>query len=172
MMRIFYRFILTFNSLLLLLVVYLIKSHIWIWEQEQWSIAVYLLVPITLSIVCIKISDFLSLDSIEYVQTIEVGEESYMAVYLGYFFVGTSISDGDWITLICVFGMIFLFVFCSQAQYFNPIFLLLGYKFYGVTKKNGVKIFVISKRRIQETEGLQFLDLRRINDFTFIDKGC
>ena len=122
--------------------VYLIKSHIWIWEQEQWSIAVYLLVPITLSIVCIKISDFLSLDSIEYVQTIEVGEESYMAVYLGYFFVGTSISDGDWITLICVFGMIFLFVFCSQAQYFNPIFLLLGYKFYGVTKENGVKIFV------------------------------
>lgn len=171
-MKLFYRIVLTLNSLFLLLTIYFVKSHVWIWNLKQWSIIIYLLIPFLLSIICIRLSDFLSSDSIEYVETIEVGEESYMAVYLGYFFVGTSISDRDWITLICVFVMIFLFVFCSQVQYFNPVFLLLGYKFYGITRKNGVKIFVISKKRIQGTEGLQFLNLRRINDFTFIDKGC
>lgn len=165
-----YKMILTLNSLIVFLVVYGVKIHLRIPVIEGYTIIIYICVPILFSGICLKLSDFLSHDSIEKISNIEVGAESYMAVYLGYFFVATGIPDNDWITLLFVFGTLFLFLFFSQAQYFNPLFLLFGYKFYGITKYGGMKIFVISKRNIHGIDGLKFSNLRRINNFTFIDK--
>ena len=113
---------------------------------------------------------YLSHDSIEKVENIELGTESYMSVYLGYFFVAVGIPDDDIMLLLFVFIMLFLFIFFSQIQYFNPLFLLLGYKFYGITKANGISIFVISRKKLNGISGLSFGNLRRINDFTYIDE--
>lgn len=135
-----------------------------------YTMLIYILFLILFSLLCLKLTNYLGKDSIEKVDNIEIGAESYMAVYLGYFFVATGLPDNDRIVFLFVFILLFLFTFFSQTQYFNPMFLLLGYKFYGLTREDGVKIFIISKRKIYSTAGVSFMDLRRINDFTYIDK--
>lgn len=170
MLKKIYKFALTLNSLIIFLSVYAVKSHIWIPRIGEYTIILYIILPILFSGLCLWISDYLSHDSIEQIVNIEVGTESYMSVYLGYFFVAAGIPDDDWITLVFIFGILFLFTLFSQSQYFNPLFLIFGYKFYGITKYGGMKIFVISRKNIRGIKNLKFTNLRRINDFTFIDK--
>ncbi len=129
-----------------------------------------MLILVIMSGIGLKLSHYLSSDSIDEINSIEIGSESYLSVYLGYFFVAAGLEDKDYIMLAFVFAVMFLFIFFSQAQYFNPLFLLLGYKFYGITKENGVKVFVITKRKLNGTKGVRFPVLRRINDFTYIDE--
>ena len=99
----------------------------------------------------------------------ESANNSYLPSYLGYFFVALSINDCD--TLIWVTGIVMVFTFFSQTLYFNPLFLIFGYKFYNVSTDNGVKFFVISKKNITTVNNLSFHKLKRINNYTFIDKG-
>ena len=170
-MKTVYRLLLTFNSIMLMLIVYLVKGLIWITYLGKYTIILYLLVPICLSMFSLWVSDGLSHDSIEGgIQNVEMANDVYMPSYLGYFFVALSIPNSDWIILLFVFGILFVFTYFSQSLYYNPLFLLFGYKFYYITKKNNLKVFIISKKDIQETKDLKINNLRRINDFTFIDK--
>lgn len=99
-----------------------------------------------------------------------MANDGYLPSYLGYFFVALSIPGKDIQTLSLVFGILFVFVFFSRTVYYNPLFLIFGYKFYYVTKENDMKVFIISRKDIHDIKGLVFTKLRRINDFTFIDE--
>ena len=113
---------------------------------------------------------FLSSDSIEgNVKDIEQANNAYLPSYLGYFFVALSVPDIE--TLVWVFLILFVFTYFSQTLYFNPLFLLWGKHFYYVTTKNNVKIFLITKKALRTTSDAEFEKLKRINDYTFIDKG-
>ena len=101
------------------------------------------------------------------VRHVEAASGSYLPSYLGYFFVALSIEDFE--TLICVGIVIFLFTFFSQAQIFNPMFLLFGYKFYVVEVDGQITFFLISRRSILSTRNLEFTYLKRINNYTYID---
>ena len=128
----------------------------------------YSLVPIVLSWGCLVSARLLSKDSIEGgICDIEEANNSYLPSYLGYFFVALGVSDN--VTLLLVFIILFIFSFHSQTVYFNPLFLLWGYKFYYIKLQDGRKIFVVTKREIVVNEGIVFKNLRRINYFTFID---
>ena len=171
MIRRIYNFILTLSSLSIFIIVYIVKSHQWIPKLGMWSIIVYLFGVFLIAWLCLITSNKLSHDSIEKIQSIEIVSEGYMSVYLGYFFVATGIENKDYSTAVFIFGLLFLFVYFSQVQYFNPIFLLFGYRFYKIfSSEKGQNILIISKRKIRDTNDLQFMQLRRINDFTFIDK--
>lgn len=74
------------------------------------------------------------------------------------------------VVFVFVFSILFLFVFCSQALYYNPLFLILGYKFYYVRNSKNIKIFIISKREIKGCDNITFDKLKRINDYTFVDR--
>lgn len=174
MIKLFYQLLLTLNSCILLPAIYLIKEHIiLVWPSilPEWvSYLCYLLFPITMSYICLKLSVRLTHDSIEGgITSVESANNSYLPSYLGYFFVAISINDG--VTLFWVFIILFIFTYYSQSLYFNPLFLLFRYHFYYVTTDNGMKIFIITRREIKTTENLKFKVLRRINDFTFIDAG-
>ena len=170
-MKTVYKLLLTFNSIMLMIIVYLVKESVWILCLGKYTIILYLLVPVVLAGFSLLVSEKLSHDSIEGgVQNVEMANDSYMPSYLGYFFVALSIPIGDWTVLTVVFGILFVFTYFSQSLYYNPLFLLFGYRFYYVTKKNNLKVFIISKKDIRETKDLRFDNLRRINDFTFIDK--
>lgn len=169
-MKFLYRFILALNSIILLAVIYLVKGYIYIPGIGKYSLVIYIMGPILFSAICLWISRFLSCDIISGgITDVEMANNSYLPSYLGYFFIALSVPDDNNVTFLVVFGIVFVFTFYSQSLYFNPMFLIFGYKFYYVTKSNGLKIFVISKKEIRTTTGLKFEDLRRINDFTFID---
>jgi len=98
---------------------------------------------------------------------IELANNNFLPTYLGYFFVSLGISDTP--TLIVVFLMIYVFTYLSQTLYFNPIFLIFGYHFYFIKTINNVKIFLITRKNLKTPKEDNFENLRRINNYTFID---
>jgi len=134
----------------------------------NWGISLLLLlVSLVLSLISIKMANQFGCDSIDNCEECSLADYEFLPTYLGYFFVSLSISDN--ITMIFVYGMIFLFVFTSQARYFNPIFLLLGYHYYNVRTSKGTRVFIIARGRIiRKEKNIAFNNLRRINDTTYI----
>lgn len=169
MIKKLFQILLAFNSIMFVLTVYFVKEKMWIPHIGLWSVLVYLFTPILITYACLKLSDRLTTDSIEGgILEVELANDAYFPSYIGYFFVALSIPNT--LTLIVVFGILFIFMIWSQNLYYNPMFLLFGYKFYYVTNKKGMRKFIISKREIKSTDNLKFDHLRRINNFTFIDK--
>jgi len=180
MKQLLYRLLLSFNSTSLLIVVYLVKSgylflpkNIWINVSPWISYAIFLIIPVLTTILSILVIDFLDSDSIELkngkskINFIEQANNQFLPSYLGYFFVALSIPNLD--TLIISYLIIYGFTFCSQALYYNPIFLLFGFNFYYITTINNIKIFVLTKQKLKNPSEANFTHLKRINNFTFID---
>lgn len=169
-LKLLFKMLLTFDSLGLLFIIFLINKKIYIpfLGDENISYLIYILALIGFTGMCLLISRKLSKDTIQGgIVEIESANNSYLPTYLGYFFVALGITDYN--TLFWVFIIIFIFTFNSQNLFFNPMFLMYGYKFYYVKTKNGKKIFVISKKEIRTTKDADFTELLRINDYTFID---
>ncbi len=182
MVNLLFRLFLTFNATSLIIVVYLVKSqivlnglHPFMVDMPHYvSYIIYFAVPVLFTYLSLLLADRLSDDSIEMeneksaIREIEQANNAYLPSYLGYFFVALSVPYCD--TLIFVFAILFLFTFLSQTLYFNPLFLIFGYHFFYLTTENNVKIFLITKKKLKEPSHLAFPKLKRINDFTFIDK--
>ena len=113
--------------------------------------------------------DDLGADSLESCKEFSLADNEFLPTYLGYFFVSLSISD--YITMIYLYLIVFVFTFLSQTQYFNPIFLLFGYHYYHVSTERGTKVFVIKRGKvIRNKENLLLDNLKRINDTTYLQR--
>ncbi len=177
-MKLFYRLLLTFNATSLILVIYLVKSEVTIlWFTEIWSTIpnyfsylIYTLIPVLLTYFSLLVTNLLSNDEIQQGSILEIEQANnvFLPSYLGYFFVALSVPNCD--TLFFVFLILFVFTFLSQSLYFNPLFLFFGYNFYNVSTKKNIKIFIVSKKIIKNPNDIEFKKLKRINNFTFIDK--
>ena len=98
---------------------------------------------------------------------IEQANDSFLPSYLGMFFVASSIPN--YLTFAFAFSIIAVFVFFSRSIYFNPMYFLFGYRFYNVKTEGMVRILIISRKKIRRVEDVFFKNIKRINDFTFID---
>lgn len=164
--------ILSFSASAYVIAIYLIKEAIVIPVLPQsmsWvSYLVYLLTPVLIARIWIGLSRYMPACSIECkLDQVELASHAFLPSYLGYFFVALSIPNAE--TLVYVYIVIWLFTHLSQALSFNPLFLLFGYQFYFVTIEDGTKIFLITKQNMKAYQDVDLLNLRRINDFTFID---
>ncbi|BDD00529.1 hypothetical protein PEPS_28090 (plasmid) [Persicobacter psychrovividus] len=174
-----YRILLTFNSTSLLLVIFWIKDeYIICWDKllpnldvsvvPDWvSYILYFLLPIVTTQISLGLSRFLDTDSVENIEEVEQANNAFLPSYLGYFFVALSV--GSYNTLGYIFSILFVFTFFSQTLYFNPLFLLFKYHFYYLTTNNRVKIFVITRKTLKSPSTITLGNLKRINNFTFID---
>lgn len=169
-MNLIFKFLMTVNATFWMWVIYGIKEQITILNIPQWIFGgLLVLVPILLSAFSIQITTYLGVDELEDCQELSLEDNTFLPTYLGYFFVSLGITDIT--TMICIYLLVFAFTFLSQAQYFNPIFLLFGYHFYHVLTKQGTKLFIIAKGRvIRNRKSICFDTLRRINDTTYIQK--
>ena len=134
------------------------------------SYIVYFLIPVLLTFISLFIANALDNDSMKSgdIKEVEQANNAFLPSYLGYFFVALGIPYFD--TLIFIFAILFVFTFLSQTLYFNPLFLIFGYHFYYLTTDNNIKIFIITKKQLKNLNGMSFDKLKRINNFTFIDK--
>lgn len=172
MIEFFYRILLTFNATSPILVTFLIKERYYICCLDKFpvwiSYIVFAAIPVILTWISLTLKTHLSKDSIECgIKDVEQANNAFLPSYLGYFFVALSVSTVE--TMVFIYTMLFVFTFVSQTLYYNPLFLCYGYHFYYVTTEENVKQFIISKRKIRRTQGLVFENLRRINNFTYID---
>lgn len=155
-------------------VIFLIKEEIpfpFLPQQlTRLSYIIYLVLPVLIAWLCLRFSKYLSVCGMEcQIEKVELASHSFLPNYLGYFFVALSIPNIT--TLIYVYAVIFIFTHLSKALSFNPLFLLFGYQFYFVTGEDGTRIFLITKQKMKTYQDADLDNLRRINDFTFIDMG-
>lgn len=172
-MKYIYQLFLAFNSTWLIVVVYLIKEKYRLNILDNYSIyyswAIFILFPIILTSLSFLIAIKLPKDQLinTAINEIELANNNFLPTYLGYFFVSLGISDIP--TLVVVFIMIYIFTYLSQTLYFNPIFLIFGYHFYFIKTNKNIKIFLITKKQLKTPGEIGFQNLRRINNYTFID---
>lgn len=167
-MRLLFRFLLTLNATSWMIVIYALKNE-WSYKwMPTWVVALLLLcVPVILSASSILIASKLDGDSIHGCSECSLADQEFLPIYLGYFFVSLSVPND--MAMLYLYVLIFVFTFVSQTQYFNPIFLLFGYHYYHVLTPYGTKIFIIARGRVIRNKSyMEFDDLRRINDTTYI----
>lgn len=169
MVNFFYKLLLTFNSTSWVVVIYGIKQKWTIANFPYWIISIaLLLIPIFTSFISILCFKGLSKDNVTLCSQIENTNNAFIPTYLGYFFVGLSIDNYQ--LLIFVYVIIFVFVLIGQGQYFNPIYLLFGYKFYNVLTSKGTRLFIITQRNIRSIKESEFPVLRRINQTAYVEQ--
>lgn len=167
------RFLLTFNATSLLVVVYQVKAPFLFADARGLLLyffgVILVLIPLGLTGVSVLVSRGLGKDSFEEgdVVAVEFANNSFLPSYLGYFFVALSIPNLP--TLVFVYGLLFIFTFMSQALYFNPLFLILGYKFYNLTTAKGSVVFLISKSNFRTPGAVIVPEASRINGYTFLE---
>lgn len=177
-MNLIYRLFLTFNATSLIVVLYAIKQEVlfsrWLVFIEDLpnyiSYLFYCMISLFLTFISLYLSKFLAQDDFKKGSLIEIEQanNTFLPSYLGYFFVALSVPRFE--SLVFVFIILFAFTFFSQTLYFNPLFLIFGYYFYYIKTKNNVKLFVITKQSLKDPLDVEFTSLRRINNYTFIDK--
>ena len=167
-----FKLLLTIDSVIMLPIVFCVKCGIRIIPSSIWcSLILCFFVPIVLTVIVLRICNRLPQDSMEQgsILQIEQADTECLPVYLGYFFVALSIPDGQIVALCFVIFILVVFLFMSQNAYYNPWFLVFGYRFYCCTIQSGLKVLVITRAKPIDAKKASFNNLRRINDNVFID---
>ncbi len=146
------------------------------WELKSiLSIFIILGIPFILSYICLLWMKCQAKDSATEVKEIEPVNNEYLPIYLGYIFVSLSIPSQyegqvDWIILCVIYILVVLFVSISQSFSFNPIFIVFGYGYYRITTNQNVKVFIVTKRRINKNvSNLVFNKLSKASELFYID---
>jgi len=100
------------------------------------------------------------------IMLVESASAFFLPTFFGYVFIGLSISNCP--TLIFTYIALTILCFCAEIYLYNPIFHLLGYRFYFVTADKN-KVLVMTKKDIKLGEQIEFKKLGQVNDFTYID---
>ena len=171
-MKTIYRILLTLNATSLMFLVYLIKEERWICCFGKCSIAIYFIGLLIYTRICLAMCFCLKKASIEGgIEQISVATDGYTTTFLGLFFVSLSIPAKDSTTFWAIFLILNVFIYNSQTIYFNPLLCLFGYNFYEIHTNLGTRVYVITQEKnIKGTSGLKFPQLRRINEFTYLDE--
>lgn len=139
---------------------------------------IYLIALLVLSFFSIKFSlKYLDQDVIERekVKEFEQANDFYLPIYLGYAFVAISLPTLK--SFLLFFVLMLIVLARTRFFYFNPIFLVLGYKFYFIKQIDDSKILVISKKEIKTIDELfedgngdmrSYITLTKVNEYTFL----
>lgn len=112
--------------------------------------------------------DNLSKDATEnlyQIDKLEPAERGYMPIYLSYFFVALSFKSVE--SLAIGFSIFYVLSLLTEAMSFNPLLLIMGYRFLNLKNAAGKQIMIIVKKDKLDTITVKFDNLRRINDYTF-----
>ena len=171
--KIIFRCLLTLSSTSLIATVYFIKQEYIFYCLEKIPQFVSFLLIALLPIVFTGLSLFskkllFDTEIEDSPLNFEDATNSFLPSYLGYFFVALSINTDT--TFWWIFSILFIFIYLSQAIYFNPILLLFNYHFYSATTSNNKKVFLILKTILSDKDDIVGLNLKSINEFTFIEQ--
>jgi hypothetical protein len=96
-------------------------------------------------------------------------EGQFLPVYIGLFVIALSFN-GE-LTISSIFLIVILFILWvsfETVSYFNPFFIILGYRFYEIETIDNITSIIITKRK-DVKQIAQFTNLTRLNNFTFLE---
>lgn len=102
----------------------------------------------------------------ENITKIESASSTFLPTFFAYVFVGLSINAV--VSLIFIYGAVTILCFCAEIYLYNPIFHILGYRYYFVTTRNH-RVLIMTKKEIKLREICEFKRIGQINDFTYVD---
>jgi hypothetical protein len=174
-----FKLFLTLNSLALSLLVFLIKEEVTINSVHSYlsilpaivSYIFYFEIVLVLTWASMHLTKSLETDTIDKtsISVIEPANDAFLPSYLGYFFVALSAPNIE--VFLYVFGIICVFIYHSRISYFNPIFFLDGFNFYYIMNNKSTKILLITRKQLKEPQNVEFDNLKRINNYTFMDSS-
>lgn len=123
--------------------------------------------PFLLTAVWLFSARLFSVDNIGGCGDVEEAQNDFLANYLGYVFIGIGVDDI--LVLVMVYLIIFVLTFAAQSKCFNPVLLIFGYKYYDVITSEGTKVFVVTRRNLRIPNEVEFDNLRRINNMSYIE---
>ena len=149
-----------------MLVVYACKSDYTIVSLHILiSSAIYISCMVILSYAVLQLTKLPDSETIPEIKTLSLADNEYIPVYLGYFFAALSVNNDS--TMMVVYLLVF-FMVTKMNFYYNPAFLLWGYHCFHVTTVNGTELFLISKQDERNPEYIKGLEVKRINDVSYI----
>jgi hypothetical protein len=101
------------------------------------------------------------------ITSIEPASDGMMITYFGLFFFALSVNNAQ--ALMITFILLFVCLLFSNVYMFNPLFSITQYKFYYITFKSGKKCLLMSKEKFAYGDSVEFTQLYKLNEFTFID---
>ena len=81
------------------------------------------------------------------ISSFEQANDFYLPIYLGYAFVAISLPT--WKSFLLFFLLMLILLSKTRFFYFNPLFLILGYKFYFIDNVDKSKMLVITKKEVK-----------------------
>ena len=182
-LRYFLWWMMNLASSLLIASLYFIKAQVSLfsigisWLDTVLTIFVFLGIPLLLSLIFVQLSKAVSpKDSLRLpAQKVSSANKDYLPVYLSYFFVSLSIPGSVqeglvYVVLVVFILIIWIFTSLTTTYYFNPLLLLMGYKFYNVISNNGIELFIISRRVIRKNEtNITFPKLKKLTELVYIE---
>jgi hypothetical protein len=166
-MDLLYNMLMAANATSWVVVIYGIKADWTVGCLKSWQFSIILLfVPIVLSAISVLLTLPRDKDDLRTCSDLKEANISFLPVYLGYFFVGLGI--GKLQHLFFVYLIILVFTCVAQTQYYNPIYLLFGFRYYEATTAQGTNVFLIVRGNLRKATDAKFENLRRINDTTYI----
>ena len=170
LIKILYRLWLSINSTFWMISIFGIKKEWSIKECPRWFWDfVLIIIPLLssfISIIVIKYFTYYESKEFE-IEELELVDNELLPVYLGYFFVSLGVDklyDFFWI-----YGVVVVFVFLTNFQYFNPVFILFGYHFYHAKTQYGTKVFLVLRGKIvRNVQGIDVNKIQRLNNCTYV----
>ena len=81
------------------------------------------------------------------ISSFEQANDFYLPIYLGYAFVAISLPT--WKSFLLFFLLMLILLSKTRFFYFNPLFLILGYKFYFIDNVDKSKMLLITKKEVK-----------------------
>ncbi len=118
----------------------------------------------------LKLTEILSTRDSLAVDSIQPMEGHFLPAYIGLFVIALELDSSFSFENIILLSLLFIFwLFLENVSYFNPFFLLFGYRFYEVVSGEGKKFTVITKKK--DLKDIQkFSSLIRISNFSYIER--
>lgn len=107
--------------------------------------------------------------NISKIKKIKPMEGQFLPVYIGLFVIALSFNDK--LTVSSLFLILILFILWisfETVSYFNPFFIIWGYRFYEIETVDNITSIIITKRKDVKSIS-QFKNLTRLNNFTFLE---
>lgn len=141
------------------------SEHVPSWVSYMF----YLLILMTAAFLMSKASRLLVKREVESksIESIEPAGDGMMVTYFGLFFFALSVENS--MSLAFTFIILLTCILISNVYMFNPLFSIIGYRFYYLKMKSGKKCLLITREKFARDDIAVTGKLYKLNDFTFID---
>lgn len=168
-MNFLFRILLSLGATMGMVGIYAIKAH-WIIHPlvPSWTTGiVLLLLSGCISFFCLGAIKSLHTEEINGCSDVRLQDVKALQPYFLYMVL--AIVAPDDITFGVVYAIVFILHYHTQAQYFNPWYIIAGYHYYRIRTKYGTEIFILTPGKVlRYADEVQINTLRRLNDSTFI----